>query len=573
MNLIRKKGINMWLILIVCATMTLFLEDDAAASDNDNNFHDQHQSELPRRERGERDEAENTNPTGSQSDVRSIDGTANNNQNPGWGSADSELLRLTTVDYADGTNLPAGEERASAREISNVCVAQEGSIPSAARVSDFFWQWGQFLDHDIDLVPTIDPPESFDIPVPAGDPDFDPNSTGSVVIPLERSFYNIVDNVRQQVNEITSYIDASNVYGSDTERALELRTLDGTGRLKTSEGRLLPFNVNGFPNAPDSDDASFFLAGDFRANEQVGLTAMHVLFVREHNYWAERFRKKLPSLDGDEIYELARAIVGAEMQVITYNEFLPILLGRRGLARYRGYKPDVDPGIANVFATAAYRLGHSMLSPELLRLDVNGNTIPDGNLSLAEAFFRPDHILSNGIESILRGLANQTCQEIDPYIVDAVRNFLFGQPGSGGFDLASLNIQRGRDHGLPSYNQVRIDYGLSPRTAFSEISSDPKIQANLASVYSTVDDIDIWVGGLSEDHTPDALVGETFFVILKDQFERLRDGDRYWYRRHLTSENIELVEDQTLADIIRRNTNINRELPDNVFVERQRRRN
>ena len=561
------------ILSILAIPFTTIAKNDDTRLKNQNRFGEQHHLKhpliLPKKEREKHSKELEIDATRLISEVRSVDGTYNNDANADWGSTDSELLRLTGVDYADGIHLPAGEDRASARAISNACMAQEGSTPSAVGVSDFFWQWGQFLDHDIDLVPTIDPQESFDILVPIGDPYFDPNSSGSEVIPLDRSYYSIASNVRQQVNEITAYIDASNVYGSDTERALELRTLDGTGRLKTSANGLLPYNVNGFPNAPISEDPSYFLGGDFRANEQVGLTAMHVLFVREHNYWADLFGKNLPSVSGNDIYELARAIVAAEIQSITYNEFLPILLGREGLAPYSGYNPEVNAGISNVFATAAFRLGHSMLSSEILRLDANGETIPNGNLSLANAFFNPDLIIADGIEPILRGLASQVCQEIDPYIVGGVRNFLFGPPGSGGLDLASLNIQRGRDHGLASYNQIRIDFGLTPVTDFTEISSVPKIQGDLASVYTTVDEIDVWVGGLAEDHIPGALVGETFFVILKNQFERLRDGDRFWFQRSLTPYFAKLIEHQTLADIIRRNTDISNELPNHVFIKTQ----
>ncbi len=500
-------------------------------------------------------------------EFRSIDGTGNNRANPSWGKADVELLRLTSIEYGDGSDTPAGSHRASARVISNACSAQEISMPNAAGISDFLWEWGQFLDHDIDLTAVIDPPEPFDIPIPAGDPFFDPESTGEEAMLFDRSFYrHDFEGKRQQVNEITAFIDASNVYGSDEARALELRTLDGSGRLKTSHGRLLPFNVNGFPNVP-SEEASFFLAGDLRANEQVGLTAMHTLFVREHNFWASQIRRFFPSSTGEEIYQLARVIVGAEIQAIPYNEFLPVLLGRHALRPYRGYKPAVDPGIANVFSTAAYRFGHSMLSPTLLRLRRSGRPIAAGNLELKDAFFAPEEIIeTGGIVPILRGLAKQRAQEIDPFVVDAVRNFLFGPPGAGGVDLASLNIQRGRDHGLPGYNQVRFDCGLSPVRTFAEINTDPDIQANLASAYLTVDDVDIWVGGLAEPHYRRALVGETFYVILKDQFERLRDCDRFWYQRYLPPYLVRLVRRQTLSRIIRRNTRIGRELQRNVFL-------
>ena len=188
--------------------------------------------------------------------------------------------------------------------------------------------------------------------MPAGDPDFDPFNTGEVTIPLDRSHYNMVNGARQQVNEITAFIDTSHVYDSDEERARELRVLDGTGRLKTSEGDLLPFSKNGLENAP-STDASFFLAGDIRANEQVGLSALHTLFVREHNYWADRMLRITPSLNGDELYEVARAIVAAEMQLITYNEFLPLLLGQKGSSILQ-YLYNITPQRQKIFTSLGY---------------------------------------------------------------------------------------------------------------------------------------------------------------------------------------------------------------------------
>ncbi len=209
-----------------------------------------------------------------------------------------------------------------------------------------------------------------------------------------------------------------------------------------------------------------------------------------------------------------------------------------------------------------------MLSPQLLRLDADGEEIAAGSLSLADAFFRPQEIVLHGIEPLLRGLASQRAQEIDSYLVYEVRNFLFGPPGSGGFDLASLNIQRGRDHGLPGYNQVRAAFGLEPAASFADVHPDPVVQANLAAAYDSVDDVDVWVGGLAEAHVPGALVGETYFTILRDQFERLRDGDRFWYRSYLPRELVKLVEEQTLARLIRRNTEIGSELRNDPFLLR-----
>jgi len=503
--------------------------------------------------------------------IRSIDGANNNISSPDMNTPHTQLVRIAPNAYSDGISALAGATRPNPRVVSNTVLAQAVSTQTPNAASDFLWQWGQFLDHDIDLTEGVPIPEPANIAIPAGDEYFDPNNNADVVLPFNRSIFDEltgidVDNPRQQINEITGWIDASNVYGSDDERALALRTLDGTGKLKTSEGNLLPFNTAGLSNAGGPSD-TLFIAGDVRANEQVGLTTMHTLFVREHNRLATRIARRQSSLSGDEIYQRARNTVAALMQVITYQEFIPVLLGPNALSEYSGYNPDVDASIRNEFSTAAYRLGHSLLSPQLLRLDRRGNEIAFGNLSLRDAFFSPGSIIDEGgIEPILRGLAKQACQDLDVLIIDDVRNFLFGLPGNGGFDLASLNIQRGRDHGLASYNDTRIALGLPPAASFSEISSDPDTQAKLAEAYSTVNDVDLWIGGLAEDKVKDALVGEVFLAILKDQFERLRDGDRFWYENSMSSREIRSIERTSLAQVIRRNTRIGREIQDNVFL-------
>ena len=507
---------------------------------------------------------------------RPIDGLASNPDHPDWGAADAQLVRLTSVAYDDGISSPAGADRPSARAVSNAVVAQDASLINARFLTDFVWQWGQFLDHDLDLTEAADPAEPFPITVPAGDPDFDPFATGTEIIELNRSTYDSttgtsIANPRQQLNQITSFIDASNVYGSDAVRADALRSHVG-GRLETSADDLLPFNTDGLPNA-GGDSPDMFLGGDVRANEQVGLTAMHTLLVREHNRLADEIAGEDyagadlsdPAVD-ESIYQRARALVGAQMQAITYNEFLPALLGYASMTPYAGYDPTVNPGISNVFATAGYRLGHSMLSTEILRLDASGVPIAAGNLALRDAFFAPSEIVDHGIDPLLRGLAAQTMQEVDTLLVDDVRNFLFGPPGSGGFDLASLNVQRGRDHGLPGYNQVRIDLGLSPVSAFGDISSNPDTAAALASVYDNVEQVDVWVGALAEDHMFGASVGELTYTILMDQFQRLRDGDPYWYELVCTAEEIAEIHQTTLSDIIQRNTGITG-LRDNVFLD------
>ena len=505
-------------------------------------------------------------------EARSIDGWGNNRQQPEVGMANRGLLRMANAPIPYGMTGELDDDLPNARLVSNALAIQAGSIPNAVGATDMVWQWGQFLDHDISLSPEADPADEFRILIAAGDATFDPFRTGSRFIPFNRSEYDPetgtgLDNPREQISTITAFIDASNVYGSDWRRTSALRTNDGTGRLKTSSsGRFLPFNTSGLPNDRGSSRDVLFVAGDIRANEQVGLTAMHTLFVREHNRLAESIAGANPDLTGQEIFEIARKIVSAQMQVITYSEFLPLLLGREALGPYEGYDADIDPTIATEFSTAAYRFGHTMLSPNLLLIDANGG---EEELSLREAFFKPSLLVDRGISGILRGLATQEAQAVDTQFVEQIRNMLFGAPGAAGRDLFALNIQRGRDHGLPDYNTVRVACGLLPVASFADISSDPLVQEALEEAYGEVRYVDLLAGGLAEDHLPGAMLGETFHAILVDQFQRLRDGDRFWFENDAyflaNPELLAEIRATTLADIIRRNTKIGDELPERVF--------
>jgi peroxidase len=495
-------------------------------------------------------------------EFRTIDGTNNNLNDPTLGSANTPFLRTTTNAYGDGLNTPAGAGQRGTRLISNLVDAQTGSVPIALPESAFWWAWGQFIDHDMTLTPIAVPTETFNIPVPACDPVFDPNCTGTATLSFSRSaFINGENGVRQQLNANTHWIDGSQVYGSDDLRSQELRTLDGTGHLKVGTNNLLPFNVDRFPNEPNTNP-NFFIAGDVRANENGPLTALQALFMREHNFWADHFKSIDRTLDDDGLYFRARAVVGAEIQKITYSDFLPDLIGKDALTPYAGYNENVDPSIANVFAAAAWRFGHSLLSATVLRLDANNQ--PIGSPLLQATFFQPTQISTVGIEPYLRGLTHQRAQEIDGLIIDAVRNFT--DTRAGGFDLAALNMQRGRDHGLPRFNQVRLDYGLLAYTSFSQLTTDTNMQAKLASAYNTVGDIDAWVGLLVETHQSNALVGPTLIAILKEQFDRLRDGDRFWYEAYLDPATLFVVQHTKLSDIILRNTTITTELEPNVFI-------
>lgn len=179
-------------------------------------------------------------------------------------------IRKSFADYPDGNGRLMWDypDVYNARKISNECLADDGSGATERGISDMLWQFGQFLDHDMDLgeisadagTAPIDCPDS-DMFCSPGPMDF------------QRTIYQLDENgVRQQENFITSLIDGSGVYGSDDGRAQKLRTkMDG--KMATSAGNLLPFNDGTLENAGGTSTA-LMVAGDIRANEQLGLLAM-----------------------------------------------------------------------------------------------------------------------------------------------------------------------------------------------------------------------------------------------------------------------------------------------------------
>ena len=491
----------------------------------------------------------------------SIDGLDNNQINPNYGSAGSHLVSTAPLDYGDGISSPAGANRPNSRVISNTLAQQYQEHPSELGLTNFIWAFGQFLDHDIVLTPENSQAEVH-IPVPAGDQHLDPHNTGNVTIPLDDTAVTEgtgpgTDKPAEIANNITAWIDGSNIYGSDQERNHYLREFTG-GLLKVSEGNLLPYGTESLENANPSrqNPHDLFAAGDIRANENAVLVAMHTLFVREHNRIAGELARAHPKWSDEQLYERARQINIAQYQSIVYNEYLPAILGVKALPKYSGYDPTVNPNIDRNFSSAAFRIGHTQLSSKILRLDAEGKEVPEGSLTLSEVFFGSTKVVQEGgIDSILRGVASSLSQKVDLKLIDDVRNLLFTfGPHTSGRDLFAINVERGRLNGISDYNTVRHAYGLSKVDSFEDITSDKEIQAKLKSLYGNVHDIDLFVGLLAEDHQPGAAVGETFQTILAKQFMALREGDRFYYERIFNPAEIVELNKTKLSDIILRNT-------------------
>jgi hypothetical protein len=563
---------------------------------------------------------------------RTLDGSNNNQQNPTWGRANVQYRRIAPARYADGVARPVTGP--SPRRVSNRIFNDTAqNLFSENRVSQWGFIWGQFIDHTFGLRATAGG-ESQNLPFTPTDPleEFR-NDFGAISFTRTPAAPGTgVSNTRQQINTVDSFIDASSVYSNSATRLEWLRqgSVDGnvnnnSASLLLPNGLLPTVTARGNPaTAPAVDidgrlraePTHAVVAGDVRANENIGLQSTHLLFALEHNRVVNQLPFFLPS---DLKFDIARKVVGATQQYITYNEFLPALGVQ--LAPYRGYQPSVDPTLTNEFAVVGYR-AHSMVHGELepageaadftaaelaaieaegVEVEVDGDEV-EFVVPLNVAFFNPDLMAQIGLGPIMKGIGSESQYKNDEQIDNQLRSVLFQVPRpdapdpeacldgpslpdcfQGVVDLGAIDIERGRDHGMPSYNGLRQALGLSTKSTFTSITgestqsfpSDPEISptnpiddpdildfvqlrdidgnvltpgspeadaeavtgvrrtttaARLRALYGSTSSLDAFTGMLAERHLPGADFGELQYTMWKREFERLRDGDRFFYQ-------------------------------------------
>ncbi len=603
-------------------------------------------------------------------EVRTLDGSGNNKARTAWGKANTAYLRVAAANYADRVAKPVGGP--SSRYVSNrIFNDTSQNLFSENGVTQWGFVWGQFMDHTFGLRVEAGG-ENAPIPFSSADPlEAFTNTLGSIAFARTPAAAGTGKGTkaRQQINTVSSYIDAAGVYGGTNARLEWLREGPVDGKLANNAARLVMQNgylprgdargnaataptmaLMGRLEAPGGN-AKAFVAGDQRANENLGLTATQTLFAREHN----RIVAKLPnSLTAEQKFQIARRIVGAEEQWITYQEFLPALGVK--LAAYKGYKTAVNPTLGNEFAVVGYR-AHSMIHGEfesigeaadytpaqLAAIEAQGVEVEvEGDelafvIPLNLAFGNPDLLKLVGVEAVLHGLGGEPEYKNDEMIDNQLRSVLFqvpvsGNPGcldgptlpqcfQGVADLGAIDLERGRDHGMPLYNDLRKAFGLAKKTSFTAITGeatdqfpndaaitgnpidDPSIldfvalfdadgnsiplgseaadaeavtgvrrttlAARLKAIYGDVSKIDAFVGMLSEKHVAGTEFGELQLAMWKKQFTALRDGDRFFYGSDAAElkaikQKYGITFQKTLAQIIEQNTGI--DVQDNVFV-------
>jgi hypothetical protein len=601
-------------------------------------------------------------------EVQSLNGRDNNLNFPSVGSSGTNYLRLSPARYADGrSQMVSGP---NARNVSNrVFNDSHVNVFSERGVSQWGFVWGQFLDHTFGL--RQENGTTSNIPFSKTDPleEFR-NDLG--IIPFVRSAAapgTGVFNTRQHVNTVSSYIDTWAVYGGTDTRLDWLREGSQDGNPDNNGARLfLPNNY--LPRADSRGNASTAptmavdgrllahpgdaaVAGDVRANENIGLTATHTLFAREHN----RIVSQLPSwMSQYDKFQIARVIVIAEQQYVTYNEFLPTI--GVTLPSYQGYNRNLNPSLSHEFASVGYR-AHSQIHGEIeIETNVSRYTpetldaleeegvevaVEDDDVEIAVplnvGFFNPDLVEEIQLGPMMQGIGLEPQYNNDEMIDNQLRSVLFKVPVSGNpecldgptlpecfngvVDLGAIDIERGRDHGMASYNTMRNHFGLASKTSFRAITgessesfpSDPlltpgnevndpncldiialfdidgnpttaeadnavrvvrrcPLAARLKATYGSVSSLDAFTGMVAEKHLAGSEFGELQLAIWKDQFRAARDGDRFHYRNDpllpYIRNNFGIDYRKSLAQIIALNTDIPlSELESNVFFAPQ----
>lgn len=533
---------------------------------------------------------------------RTNNGTCNNKKHPfSHGVALIPFRRQLTPDYGDGVSSPRetvnGKELPSARQISTEL--HRPSYHNDPNFSVMLAVWGQFLDHDITstalnqgvggkAIECCDPgqprhPECYPVILGPGDPYYHQYNITCMnfvrSIPAPTGHFG----PRQQLNQATAFIDGSVVYGADDAKVKRLRTgQDGKLRMLTT-----PDNRELLPQSTDPNDGCneanmnaagkyCFESGDERANENLHLTSMHLIWARHHNNLTGELKKVNPNWDDERLFQEARRILAAQMQHITYNEFLPIIIGADNAEKMGimptpdsdrdTYNDSVDPSVANIFAAAAFRFAHTLL-PSLMKKTRDPSSSASG-IELHKMLFNPYSLYgSTGLDDAIGGAMTTPLGKYDQFFTAELTQRLFEKAEDllhdrpCGLDLVSLNIQRGRDHGLPSYPHWRKHCRLPPVDTWAQMAEavDPGSLEQMKKMYGVPENVDVYSGALSEPPVKGGIVGPLITCLVGDQFVRIKQGDSFWYERRrgpqrFTRDQLQQIYDTKLSSIICRNS-------------------
>ncbi|XP_060030546.1 dual oxidase 1 isoform X3 [Erinaceus europaeus] len=516
-------------------------------------------------------------------EVQRFDGWYNNLMEHRWGSKGSRLQRLVPASYADGVYQPLGEPHLpNPRAVSNIAMrgpAGQASMRNRTVLGVFF---GYHVLSDLVSVERPGCPAEFlNIRIPPGDPVFDPQQRGDVVLPFQRSRWDpgtgqSPSNPRDLTNDVTGWLDGSAIYGSSHSWSDALRSFSG-GRLASGGDPAFPRGAQQpllMWTAPDPatgqrGPAGLYAFGAERGNREPFLQALGLLWFRYHNLCARRLAARHPRWGDEQLFQHARKRVIATYQNIAMYEWLPSFL-RQTPPKYAGYRPFLDPSISPEFLVASEQFLSTMVPPGVYMRNASCHfrEVHNGNSSVSRAFRvcnsfwnrkHPSLKKAEDVVELLLGMASQIAEREDHVVVEDVRDFWPGPLKFSRTDHLASCLQRGRDLGLPSYAKAREAVGLPPITSWQDINPSlfrsngtaQVLEATAALYNQDLSRLELLPGGLLESHGDP---GPLFSTIILDQFVRLRDGDRYWFENTrnglFSEEEIAEIRNTSLRDIL-----------------------
>lgn len=562
---------------------------------------------------------------------RTFDGSCNNVKNTWWGKSGTPFKRWTPADYSDQFKLNEPRSSSDGSELPNArllaCALNGDFHDIEPSVSHMLMQWGQLVNHDVtslSITREDDPDQSICktctkthkcLPIM-----IESNTTCNCVktmkhncIEFTRSSASFGDvactlGPREQINMQTSFLDASHIYGASVSENKKVRDkVQGRGLLEVQRRSgnhnedLLPASKQKRP----SDCLDFtpttkcFIAGDDRVNQNPSLMSMHTIFVREHNRIARKLFSLNPTWSDEILFQEARRLVIAQIQHITYNEYLPVVLGDETMKRFsllpgKGfekvdiYDPNFDPRITNEYSASAGRFGHSMVRTDYSRVNSEYKSAGMKSFLLRNSYFRANDLYDReegGLESILRGMLKDPLMKVDTWFSSELTQHLFETKNSKSqpfhFDLVSININRGRDHGISGYTKFRDFCGLEPVRSWNDMR---KFVSNEAvniyqQFFRKVEDVDLFLAALAENkNNNNALVGPTLQCLLGLQFQGLKFGDRFWYETKqspadFTFGQLMEIRKTTLSKLLCRNMNDTPKIQPLAFISPREKNN
>uniref|UniRef100_A0A8C3V8M3 NAD(P)H oxidase (H2O2-forming) n=1 Tax=Catharus ustulatus TaxID=91951 RepID=A0A8C3V8M3_CATUS len=509
-------------------------------------------------------------------EVQRYDGWYNNLMHHSYGSVgESRLLRLLPANYADGVYQALQEPHVpNARQLSNAVARGPSGLPSRRNITVLavFFGFHVLLDMLETEKPGC-PAEFLNIHIPSGDTVFDPASTGDVVLPFQRTRWaaetgQSPNNPRQQTNEMTGWLDGSAIYGPSHSWSDALRSFSG-GQLASGPSGSLPRQTDGRvpmwkaldPSTGQGGPQGIYDLGSAWGNENPFVQAESIAWFRYHNHLAKAMAQEHPDWSDEDLFQHTRKRVIATFQSIVLYEWLPTLLGTEPGYCPTGYQQHLDPSLSPEFVAAAGQFLATMVPPGVYKRDtkcqfqnvsVSSGSFPA--VRLCNSYWSresPGLSQAEDVDNLLLGMSSQIAEQEDNIIVEDLQDYWYGPVKYSRTDYVASWVQRGRDFGLPTYNQVRQRFGLEPLQNWSNLAPhlEPQVLQKVADLYANnMARLELLPGGMLEAN------GSLFSTIILEQFLRLRGGDRFWFENTknglFTEEEIMEIRNTTFHSIL-----------------------